>query len=144
MFFSACGRRFSTPRTGRLHLIQAHGYPKQYFYAITNKGIGGLLKKWGEGASSIRKDWKPRAGDHYDHQMAISGDRGVTEEEDEEAGDDDDDEEEDEDGDLEATPRIRPRSMLSPAAHSPAVATAFGKGRGRQLDDDDDERSSDG
>ena len=51
---------FSTPKARRLHLIQAHGYPKEYFFAVTNKGIGGLLKKWGEGASMIRGEWKPR------------------------------------------------------------------------------------
>ena len=55
-----CGRNFSTPKTRRLHLIQAHGYPKEYFFAVTNKGVGGLLKKWGEGASLLRKPWKPR------------------------------------------------------------------------------------
>jgi len=27
---------------------------------VTNKGVGGLLKKWGEGASLIRKEWKAR------------------------------------------------------------------------------------
>ncbi|KAI1791902.1 hypothetical protein LXA43DRAFT_944995 [Ganoderma leucocontextum] len=55
-----CGRNFSTPKTRRLHLIQAHGYPKEYFFAVTNKGVGGLLKKWGEGVSLLRKPWKPR------------------------------------------------------------------------------------
>ncbi|PIL25525.1 transcription factor [Ganoderma sinense ZZ0214-1] len=55
-----CARTFSTPKTRRLHLIQAHGYPKEYFFAVTNKGVGGLLKKWGEGASMLRKPWKSR------------------------------------------------------------------------------------
>jgi len=41
-------------------LIQAHGYPKEYFFAVTNKGVGGLLKRWGEGASLIRGEWKAR------------------------------------------------------------------------------------
>lgn len=27
---------------------------------MTNKGVGGLLKKWGEGASMVRGTWKPR------------------------------------------------------------------------------------
>src|ERR1700761_4261245 len=43
-----------------MHLIQIHGYPKQYFFAVTNKGIGGLLRKWGEGASLLRGEWKAR------------------------------------------------------------------------------------
>jgi len=57
---SSCTKLFSTPKTRRLHLIQAHGYPKEYFFAVTNKGVGGLLKRWGEGASMIRGSWKAR------------------------------------------------------------------------------------
>ncbi|KAG6909362.1 hypothetical protein DXG01_000801 [Tephrocybe rancida] len=56
----SCPRLFSAPKTRRLHLIQAHGYPKEYFFSVTNKGVGGLLKKWGEGASLIRGEWKAR------------------------------------------------------------------------------------
>jgi len=41
-------------------LIEVHKYPKEFFFAVTNKGIGGLLSKWGEGASMIRGNWKPR------------------------------------------------------------------------------------
>lgn len=57
---ASCPRLFSTPKTRRLHLIQAHGFPKEYFFAVTNKGVGGLLKKWGEGASLVRGKWSPR------------------------------------------------------------------------------------
>ncbi|KAI0091382.1 hypothetical protein BDY19DRAFT_622474 [Irpex rosettiformis] len=57
---ATCPRIFSTPKTRRLHLIQSHGYPKEYFFAVTNKGVGGLLKKWGEGASMIRGTWSAR------------------------------------------------------------------------------------
>ena len=56
----SCSRKFSTPKTRRMHLIEAHGYPKEYFFAVTNKGVGGLLKRWGEGASLLRKPWKAR------------------------------------------------------------------------------------
>ncbi|KAF8141409.1 hypothetical protein EV363DRAFT_1139417, partial [Boletus edulis] len=56
----SCPRLFSTPKARRLHLIQAHSYPKEYFFAVTNKGVGGLLKRWGDGASMIRGTWKPR------------------------------------------------------------------------------------
>jgi len=58
-----CTRTFHTPKARRLHLIQTHGYPKQYFFAVTNKGIGGLLRKWGEGASLLRGEWKAREED---------------------------------------------------------------------------------
>ncbi|TFK29607.1 hypothetical protein FA15DRAFT_731736 [Coprinopsis marcescibilis] len=56
----SCTSKFATPKGRRLHLITAHGYPKEYFFAVTNKGVGGLLKKWGEGASLIRGHWKAR------------------------------------------------------------------------------------
>ncbi|TCD60347.1 hypothetical protein EIP91_010331 [Steccherinum ochraceum] len=60
-----CPRLFLTPKGRRLHLIQAHGYPKEYFFAVTNKGVGGLLRKWGEGVSLVRGVWRERerAGD---------------------------------------------------------------------------------
>lgn len=61
-----CSRHFAAPKARRLHLIQAHGYPKEYFFAVTNKGVGGLLKKWGEGASLLRKPWKPRENEAHD------------------------------------------------------------------------------
>ena len=60
---STCTRLFSSPKTRRLHLIDTHAYPKEYFFAVTNKGVGGLLKKWGEGASLLRKEWKDRGGE---------------------------------------------------------------------------------
>jgi hypothetical protein len=59
-----------TPKARRLHLIQAHNYPKEYFFAVTNKGVGGLLEKWGEGVSLIRREWKPR-------EMGTKGDEGM-------------------------------------------------------------------
>ncbi|KAF7795035.1 hypothetical protein EIP86_006179 [Pleurotus ostreatoroseus] len=49
-----------------MHLIQAHGYPKEFFFAVTNKGVGGLLRKWGEGASLVRGQWRPRGEDEHD------------------------------------------------------------------------------
>lgn len=51
---------FATPKARRHHLISAHSYPKEYFFAVTNKGIGGLLRRWGEGASLLRGPWRPR------------------------------------------------------------------------------------
>ncbi|KAG6885342.1 hypothetical protein C0993_002971 [Termitomyces sp. T159_Od127] len=82
---ASCARLFSTPKTRRLHLIQAHGYPKEYFFAVTNKGIGGLLKKWGEGASMIRGQWKRRetsednegSGDEDNDNIDVHDDRIV-------------------------------------------------------------------
>jgi hypothetical protein len=51
---------FANPKARRLHLIAAHSYPKEYFFAVTNKGIGGLLRRWGDGASLLRGQWHPR------------------------------------------------------------------------------------
>lgn len=51
---------FANPKARRLHLIAAHSYPKEYFFSVTNKGIGGLLRRWGEGASLLRGPWRPR------------------------------------------------------------------------------------
>jgi hypothetical protein len=59
-YLSSCPRVFTTPKARRLHLIDVHAYPKEYFFAITNKGIGGLLRRWGEGASLLRGSWRPR------------------------------------------------------------------------------------
>ncbi len=51
---------FANPKARRLHLISVHSYPKEYFFAVTNKGIGGLLRRWGDGASLLRGPWHPR------------------------------------------------------------------------------------
>jgi hypothetical protein len=68
----SCPRLFLTPKARRLHLIEAHGFPKEYFFAVTNKGIGGLLKKWGEGASMIRGPWKARVEEEEEEKEVIN------------------------------------------------------------------------
>ncbi|KAH9957028.1 hypothetical protein BC827DRAFT_1228352 [Russula dissimulans] len=60
---SSCPRMFANPKARRLHLIAAHAYPKEYFFSVTNKGIGGLLRRWGDGASLLRGPWRPRDTD---------------------------------------------------------------------------------
>ncbi|KAI0289929.1 hypothetical protein B0F90DRAFT_1789810 [Multifurca ochricompacta] len=59
-YISTCQRIFANPKARRLHLISVHAYPKEYFFAVTNKGIGGLLRRWGDGASLLRGQWRPR------------------------------------------------------------------------------------
>jgi hypothetical protein len=82
---------------------------------VTNKGVGGLLKKWGEGASLIRKEWKVREENGEGGKEEGSGlvdmkghradeDNGMAVDDDE-----DDQEEEGEPDDLEPTPRMLPR-----------------------------------
>jgi len=122
-----CGRNFLTPKARRLHLIEAHDFPKEYFFAVTNKGIGGLLKRWGEGASMIRKEWKPRDGDgkgrldtmrYRDEDDKMDEDEDEEDEENEESENHEDLKEhgEEEPADLEATPRMLP---LTTGMHSP-------------------------
>jgi len=67
-----------------LHLISAHGFPKQYFFAVTNKGIGGLLHKYGSGASLLRGEWRERKGS--------IGDKGGDNQSDEEEEDEEEEE----------------------------------------------------
>ncbi|KAH7921208.1 hypothetical protein BV22DRAFT_1038925 [Leucogyrophana mollusca] len=103
----SCPRLFLTPKARRLHLIQAHSFPKEYFFAVTNKGVGGLLKRWGDGASMIRGTWKPR-------------DSGEEDEDEEEEETETTDEESDDEMNGEQTPRVRsfetiddnPRSLI--------------------------------
>ena len=83
------------------------------------------MKKWGEGASLIRKEWKTReendeggkvkGGSHRaskDDKMAVDDDDDDDDEEDE---DEDDAEEEEEEPDLETTPRMLPRRTIGPS-----------------------------
>ena len=51
-----------------------HAYPKEYFFAITNKGIGGLLRRWGEGASLLRGQWRPRDNNDEDEDDGAEDD----------------------------------------------------------------------
>lgn len=107
----SCPRLFQTPKARRLHLIQAHSYPKEYFFAVTNKGVGGLLKRWGDGASMIRGTWKPR--DNQKEQKDSEDDDMALDEDDEE--EDSDESEESSSGDEqngEETPKIRNHQEL--------------------------------
>ncbi|KAF9784952.1 hypothetical protein BJ322DRAFT_1005819 [Thelephora terrestris] len=54
-----CKSTFTTPKGRRLHLIDKHKYPPNFYFSITNKGIGGLLRRWGEGATLLRKEYTP-------------------------------------------------------------------------------------
>jgi hypothetical protein len=40
--------------------MDKHKYPPNYYFSITNNGIGRLLMRWGEGASLLRNEWKSR------------------------------------------------------------------------------------
>lgn len=54
---------FLTPKARRLHLIAAHGYPKEYFFSVVNKGVGELLDRMKKGDAAmgmVRGEWKQR------------------------------------------------------------------------------------
>lgn len=91
-------------------MIEAHKYPKEFFFAVTNKGIGGLLKKWGEGASMVRGEWKPR-----DQKKDKAKDRGdsmiVEDDEDEDESLGEEEVEEVDMEELERTPRPNVKSL---------------------------------
>ncbi|EAU90420.1 hypothetical protein CC1G_00804 [Coprinopsis cinerea okayama7 len=148
---ASCPRTFATPKARRLHLISSHGYPKEYFFAVTNKGVGGLLKKWGEGASMIRGKWKPRdgadkptsrgSGKSYLSNKAMDVDpntyRDTMDVDSDDSDDDDDDESSSEDEtmtrekqpgsrmvlDPEATPRLPLASKPLPAGTPPTTSS---------------------
>ncbi|BGP26122.1 hypothetical protein JCM10295v2_005065 [Rhodotorula toruloides] len=50
---------FSIPKKRRLHLINQHGYPAQYYFSVTVWGVEDVLKK---GGGMVRRAWKPREG----------------------------------------------------------------------------------
>jgi len=94
------------------------------------------LKKWGEGASLIRKEWKAKEEksegrkkegvvvDMKSHRKSGDDEMAVDDDDDDEDGDEDDEEEEEEEkaeaDDLEATPRMLPRKTMS--VHSPQTS----------------------
>lgn len=44
----------------RLHLIRTHHYPAEFFFSVTNHGIGELRQRYGASASLVRRRWTPR------------------------------------------------------------------------------------
>jgi len=91
-----------------LHLISAHGYPKQYFFAVTNKGIVGLLQKYGSGASLLRGEWRER--------KSPAGAKG-----DDKDSDEDDEREEDESATRSAPQGKKPTTRDQPPHLQPQI-----------------------
>lgn len=59
-FEQECGRYFLMPKTRRQHLISVHHYPPEFFFSLPNHGMGELKERYGQGASLVRKPWRPR------------------------------------------------------------------------------------
>ncbi|GAA5937648.1 hypothetical protein JCM10213_008423 [Rhodosporidiobolus nylandii] len=58
-FLPSCSHLSSAPKGRRLHLIDKHGFPSQYFFGVTIWGVADVLKK---GGGMVRRDWQPREG----------------------------------------------------------------------------------
>lgn len=69
---------FATPKLRRQHLIAAHHYPPEFFFSITNHGIGRLRELYGDSASLVRKTWKPREDAEGDKR--VDNEQGDTDE----------------------------------------------------------------
>lgn len=84
------------------------------------------MKKWGEGASLIRKEWKTRGKeeggvvDTKSHRASRDDEMAVDDEDDDDDEDEDDEEEEEEEEEAgEATPRMLPQRTIG--VHSPQL-----------------------
>ncbi|BGP41762.1 hypothetical protein JCM10450v2_005828 [Rhodotorula kratochvilovae] len=58
-FQPSCTQLFATPKGRRLHLVEKHAYPPQFYFGVTIWGIEDVLKK---GGGMVRREWKPREG----------------------------------------------------------------------------------
>ncbi|KAK1986808.1 zinc finger protein [Colletotrichum cereale] len=70
-FVEDCERKCMTPQKRRMHLIDKHGFPKNYFFAVTKEGIdgrrsllveGGHHRRKSSGAFGTTKESKRRSG----------------------------------------------------------------------------------
>ena len=85
------------------------------------------MKKWGEGASLIRKEWKTREerneggkeGGVVDTKTHRGRDDKMAVDDEDEDEDEEEEEEEEEEADLEATPRMLPRRTIGVQSDTP-------------------------
>ncbi|KAK1971904.1 zinc finger protein [Colletotrichum sublineola] len=70
-FVEGCERKCMTPQKRRMHLIDKHSFPKNYFFAVTKEGIdgrrsllveGGHHRRKSSGAFGTTKESKRRSG----------------------------------------------------------------------------------
>ncbi|KAL2164120.1 hypothetical protein VTH06DRAFT_3334 [Thermothelomyces fergusii] len=60
-FVEGCDRKCSTPQKRRMHLIDKHMYPKNFFFAITREGIDGRRSLLSESSGGRQKSRTARA-----------------------------------------------------------------------------------
>ncbi|KAH8194188.1 hypothetical protein TruAng_011647 [Truncatella angustata] len=61
-FVEGCDRKCGTPQKRRMHLIDKHMYPKNYFFAVTKEGIDGRDSLLLEGGHHRRRSSASQAG----------------------------------------------------------------------------------
>ncbi|ORY69928.1 uncharacterized protein BCR38DRAFT_454827 [Pseudomassariella vexata] len=62
-FVEGCDRKCATPQKRRMHLIDKHMYPKNYFFAVTREGIDGRNSLLLEGGHPRRKSSASQHGE---------------------------------------------------------------------------------
>lgn len=60
-FEYSCNRLFHTPKTRRLHLIDAHHYPPTFNFSLPNHGLTSLYHTHGDAVSLLRPEWSPQS-----------------------------------------------------------------------------------
>ncbi|AEO58062.1 hypothetical protein MYCTH_2305080 [Thermothelomyces thermophilus ATCC 42464] len=72
-FVEGCDRKCSTPQKRRMHLIDKHMYPKNFFFAITREGIDGRRSLLLESSGSRQKSRTARAAHQQPSQTQAQG-----------------------------------------------------------------------
>ncbi|KAL2171047.1 hypothetical protein VTG60DRAFT_3895 [Thermothelomyces hinnuleus] len=72
-FVEGCDRKCSTPQKRRMHLIDKHMYPKNFFFAITREGIDGRRSLLLESSGNRQKSRTARAAHQQPTQTRAQG-----------------------------------------------------------------------
>ncbi|KAL2156478.1 hypothetical protein VTH82DRAFT_1223 [Thermothelomyces myriococcoides] len=72
-FVEGCDRKCSTPQKRRMHLIDKHMYPKNFFFAITREGIDGRRSLLLESSGGHQKSRTTRAAHQQLAQAPAQG-----------------------------------------------------------------------
>ncbi|KOS19282.1 Zinc finger protein 511 [Escovopsis weberi] len=76
-FVEGCARKCMTPQKRRLHLIDKHSYPKNFFFAVTKQGVDGRRSLLNESGAQVHRR---RSSSGAAQQAPKGGRRGSTQE----------------------------------------------------------------
>ncbi|GAA5956004.1 hypothetical protein JCM3765_000067 [Sporobolomyces pararoseus] len=70
---SECIQKFSNPKNRRVHMIEKHGYPKEWFFSVVIWGINNLISNDSSDNGKVfhgmvRKEWKPRVDNQVEEE----------------------------------------------------------------------------